>query len=235
MAEQAAGNGDGQGGGERLDEGEVKAILEALLFVSQEPLTLDRLTAVIGGLTKSEVAQAMRSLQHDYDAEGRGLRIAEVAGGFQILTRPDCAPWIKRLEKAKAGPHLSRSALETLAIIAYKQPVVRSEIEEIRGVESSGVLRTLLERRLVRLMGRKDVPGRPILYGTTKLFLQRFGLRDLSELPPLREFKELGNGELPLFPTEETEPATAEAGDTVLASLSSAAVPASRDHSIPHA
>lgn len=188
--------------GEGLDEREIKAILEALLFVSHEPITLDRLTATIGGLARTDVAHAVRGLQQDYDADGRGLRIVELAGGFQIITRADCAPWIKRLEKVKTAPKLSRSALETLSIVAYKQPVVRAEIEAIRGVETSGVLRTLLDRRLVRMVGRKDVPGRPILYGTTKLFLQQFGLRDLSDLPPLRELKDLGDPELPLMSDE---------------------------------
>jgi segregation and condensation protein B len=107
------------------------------------------------------------------------------------------------MDKAKAAQKLSRSALESLAIIAYKQPLVRSEIEEIRGVETSGVLRTLCERKLVRIVGRKDVPGRPIMYGTTKFFLEHFGLQDLSQLPPLREFKELGESEQALLPIEE--------------------------------
>src|SRR4029078_3783527 len=112
-------------------------------------------------------------------------------------------PWLKRMDKAKAAQKLSRSALESLAIIAYKQPLVRAEIEEIRGVETSGVLRTLCERKLVRIVGRKDVPGRPIMYGTTKFFLEHFGLQDLSQLPPLREFKELGDSEQALLPIEE--------------------------------
>jgi segregation and condensation protein B len=107
------------------------------------------------------------------------------------------------MDKAKTAQKLSRSALESLAIIAYKQPLVRSEIEEIRGVETSGVLRTLCERKLVRIVGRKDVPGRPIMYGTTKFFLEHFGLQDLSQLPPLREFKELGDSEQALLPIEE--------------------------------
>lgn len=202
--------------GEGLDEREIKSILEALLFVSHEPITLDRLTAAIGGLARADVAHALRGLQQDYDADGRGLRIVELAGGFQIITRADCAPWIKRLEKVKMAPKLSRSALETLSIIAYKQPVVRAEIEAIRGVETSGVLRTLLDRRLVRMVGRKDLPGRPIMYGTTKLFLQQFGLRDLSDLPPLREFKDLGDPELPLEPDTSMAMAAASASGTCL-------------------
>jgi len=112
-----------------------------------------------------------------------------------MTTRPDCAPWIKRLERAKEGARLSRSAMETLAIVAYKQPAVRSEIEQIRGVDSAGVLKTLLERRLVRIVGRKDAPGRPIMYGTTRQFLQAFGLKDLSDLPALRDIKELKEAE----------------------------------------
>jgi len=230
MSEQGNGSGNGHnpdhnaltpGAGppaEGLDEREVKAILEALLFVSHEPITLDRLTTVIGGLAKADVAHALRGLQQDYDADGRGLRIVELAGGFQIITRPDCAPWIKRLEKVKTAPKLSRSALETLSIIAYKQPVVRSEIEAIRGVETSGVLRTLLDRRLVRMVGRKDVPGRPIMYGTTKLFLQQFGLRDLADLPPLRELKDLGEPELPFAGSDDEAMVVAGAADAPSAS-----------------
>ncbi|MEE8613420.1 MAG: SMC-Scp complex subunit ScpB, partial [Nitrospirales bacterium] len=166
-----------------LDEGQLKGVLEALLYVSHEPLILDKLTMVIGGTPKLVVHNAMRALQQDYDQEGRGLRIAEVAGGYIMVTRPDCAPWITRLQKVKASSKVSRSALETLAMIAYKQPIVRAEIEQIRGVESAGVLRTLLDQKLIRIVGRKDLPGRPMMYGTSRIFLQRFGLRDLRDLP----------------------------------------------------
>jgi segregation and condensation protein B len=180
---------------EPLDLRELKAILETLLFVSHGPVTVERLASVLEGVPKIEVRQALRSLQDEYDQVGRGLQVVEVAGGFQLVTRSDYGPWIKRLEKNKP-----RSALESLAIIAYKQPIVRAEIEQIRSVEASGVIRTLLERKLIRMVGRKDMPGRPIMYGTTKYFLQHFGLRDLSELPPLREFKELGESEQELLP-----------------------------------
>lgn len=183
-----------------LEERELKAILESLLFVSAEPIPLERLMVALGTVSKSELRQALQSLREDFDREGRGLQMVELAGGYQIVTRAEHAPWIKRLAKAKASPKLSRSAMESLAIIAYKQPIVRSEIEQIRGVEVSGVLRTLLERKLIRMVGRKDVPGRPIMYGTTKLFLQQFGLSDLSQLPPLREFKELGEAEQAMLP-----------------------------------
>lgn len=180
---------------EALSRRELRGMLEALCFVCHEPLSLERLVSVLGDISKTELRQALQDLMEDYDREGRGLQVVERAGGFQIVTRPDYAPWIKRLDKAKAVPKLSRSALETLAIVAYRQPLVRAEIEEIRRVETAGVLRTLLERKLIRIVGRKDVPGRPILYGTTKDFLKQFGLRDLSELPPLREIKELGDSD----------------------------------------
>ncbi|HEY3198664.1 MAG TPA: SMC-Scp complex subunit ScpB [Nitrospirales bacterium] len=178
----------------------IKGIVEALLFVSGEPLTTDRLVLVIEGASRAEVQEAVKALQEDYAVDGRGLQIVEVAGGYQIVTRVECAAWIKRLEKAKTGAKLSRSAMETLAIIAYKQPLVRAEIEQIRGVDTAGVLRTLLDRRLLRIIGRKDIPGRPIMYGTSKQFLQAFGLKDLSDLPALRDLKDLGEPDQLVLP-----------------------------------
>lgn len=189
----------------------LKGILEALLFVTAEPIPVTRFLALLGAVTKQEVDQALASLSHDYEQEGRGLQLAEVAGGYRIVTKAEFAPWLKRLEKVKAPSKLSRSALESLAIIAYKQPIVRGEVEQIRGVETSGVIRTLLERKLVRIVGRKEEPGRPIMYGTTKVFLEHFGLRDLSQLPPLREFKELGESEQVMLPIDESEAVGPEA------------------------
>ena len=186
-----------------IDVRELKAILEAVLFVSPEPVPIARLMSIVGTVSKSEVVQALGILTHDLDQDGRGIQLVQVAGGYRLVTKQEYGPWLKRMDKAKAAQKLSRSALESLAIIAYKQPLVRSEIEEIRGVETSGVLRTLCERKLVRIVGRKDVPGRPIMYGTTKFFLEHFGLQDLSQLPPLREFKELGESEQALLPIEE--------------------------------
>lgn len=183
---------------------ELAAVLEALLFVSGEPVPVTRLASVVGTVSKAEVEQALKTLQAQLEDEGRGIQLVKVAGGYRLVTKSDYALWLKRLDKAKAVQKLSRSALESLAIIAYKQPLVRAEIEEIRGVETSGVIRTLLERKLVRIVGRKEVPGRPIMYGTTKFFLEHFGLEDLSQLPPLREFKELGEAEQALLPIEET-------------------------------
>ena len=188
-----------------LEGRELAAVLEALLFVSPEPVPVSRLTTAIGHVSKAEVEQALKRLEEDLAQDSRGIQLAKLAGGYRLVTKPEFAPWLKRLDKAKTAQKLSRSALESLAIIAYKQPLVRAEIEEIRGVETSGVLRTLLERKLVRIVGRKEVPGRPIMYGTTKFFLEHFGLHDLSQLPPLREFKELGEAEQALLPMEREE------------------------------
>ena len=188
---------------EAIDARELKAILEAVLFVSPEPVPVARLMSILGTVSKAEVVQALGILTHDLDQDGRGIQLVQVAGGYRLVTKQEYGPWLKRMDRAKAAQKLSRSALESLAIIAYKQPLVRSEIEEIRGVETSSVLRTLCERKLVRIVGRKDVPGRPIMYGTTKFFLEHFGLQDLSQLPPLREFKELGESEQALLPIEE--------------------------------
>ena len=203
------------GQAEAIDARELKAILEAVLFVSPEPVPVARLMSILGTVSRAEVVQALGILTHDLDREGRGIQLVQVAGGYRLVTKQEYGPWLKRMDKAKAAQKLSRSALESLAIIAYKQPLVRSEIEEIRGVETSGVLRTLCERKLVRIVGRKDVPGRPIMYGTTKFFLEHFGLQDLSQLPPLREFKELGESEQALLPIEEELLVAVETSETL--------------------
>ncbi|TKB59245.1 MAG: SMC-Scp complex subunit ScpB [Nitrospira sp.] len=196
-----------------IDARELKAILEAILFVSPEPVPVARLMSIVGTVSKAEVVQALEILSHDLDQPGRGIQLVQVAGGYRLVTKQEYGLWLKRMEKAKTTQKLSRSALESLAIIAYKQPLVRAEIEEIRGVETSGVLRTLCERKLVRIVGRKDVPGRPIMYGTTKFFLEHFGLQDLSQLPPLREFKELGESEQSLLPIEDESPEAVETSE----------------------
>jgi segregation and condensation protein B len=189
---------------------ELAAVLEALLFVSTEPVPVSRLAMAVGTVSKAEVEQALKRLEQDLAQESRGIQLVKLAGGYRLVTKAEYAPWLKRLDKAKAAQKLSRSALESLAIVAYKQPLVRAEIEEIRGVETSGVLRTLLERKLVRIVGRKEVPGRPIMYGTTKFFLEHFGLQDITQLPPLREFKELGEAEQALLPMEQERPVELE-------------------------
>lgn len=184
---------------------ELQGIVESLLFVSPEPLSVQRLMVILGEVTKTDIMQALHGLGEALEQEGRGVQLVEIAGGFRLVTKQEYATWIKRLDKTKSAAKLSRSALESLAIIAYKQPIVRSEIEEIRGVETSGVVKTLLERKLVRIVGRKEVPGRPIMYGTTKFFLEHFGLNDLTQLPPLREFTELGDADQSLLPMDTME------------------------------
>ena len=211
--ENSNGHGNGGGHGVMAHAGDatpacggsgLKGILESLLFVSGEPLSMDRMMGVLEGASRAEVHEAVKALQADYAGDGRGLQIAEVAGGYQMATRADCSVWIKRLEKAKTGAKVSRSGMETLAIIAYKQPIVRGEIEQIRGVDTAGVLRTLLDRRLIRIVGRKDIPGRPLMYGTSKQFLQAFGLKDLADLPALRDMKDLAEPEQFILPQHET-------------------------------
>lgn len=178
-----------------MDDNEIKGIMEALLFISGEPLSTDRIKNVLEEVDKGKIKALLWELQHEYDMRLSGLRIVEVAGGFQIATRPELAEWIRKLKKVKQSTRLSRPSLETLAIIAYRQPVVKAEIEDIRGVDSTGVIKGLLDKRLIKIIGRKDVPGKPILYATTKEFLQYFGLRDISDLPTLKELTDLMAGE----------------------------------------
>jgi segregation and condensation protein B len=166
------------------------AIIEALIFASDTPLTAERLTEVLPGTDKKEVTALFGALCREYEQRGGGICLQEVAGGFQYRTRADLAPWVRKL-KAGRPAMLSPAALETLAVVAYRQPLVKAEIDRIRGVDVSGALKGLLEKKLVRIVGRKDVPGKPIIYGTTRKFLEVFTLRDLSELPTLRELKDL--------------------------------------------
>jgi len=173
-----------------MENKEVKSILESLLFISAEPLTTDTLKNILE-IDKEEVEKIVGELISEYQLKNSGLLVVEVAGGVQMVTNPASAPWVKKLLATAFPTRLSQQSLETLAIVAYKQPIIKSEIEAIRGVNCDGVLRTLLERRLVKILGRKEVPGRPLMYGTTKEFLQHFGLKDLSELPTLKEFQDV--------------------------------------------
>lgn len=170
----------------------LKHIIESLLFVADEPLTIERIRNIIAVVTPDEVRSALTALSDDYDAREGGFYLREIAGGYQLRTRPEYTQWIKRLVQPKQQ-RLSKAALETLAIIAYKQPTMRSDIEYIRGVDCGGIMRMLLERKLVRILGRKELPGRPMIYGTTKHFLEVFDLKDLKDLPTPKEMAELGN------------------------------------------
>ncbi len=178
-----------------MEERELRSVIEVLLFVSQEPITLDRIIKITEIGDRGRILAAIKGIDEEYFINGHGLQIVEVAGGYQMVTRAEFAPWVKAAEKTAAPSRLSRSALEVLAVIAYKQPIVRSEIEAIRGVDSTGVIKTLLERRLIRIVGKKDIIGRPIMYGVTKGFLSAFGLKDLSELPSLKEFSDIAGSD----------------------------------------
>lgn len=172
-----------------MDREEAKRIIEALLFVSDKPVSVDTLKDVLKDIEPVQVRDVVTELNSEYSASGRSFSIKEIAGGFQMLTDPIYSRWIAALYK-KGSDKLTGPSLETLAIIAYKQPITRTDIEVIRGVNVDGVLRTLEERNLVKTKGRLDAPGRPILYVTTNEFLQHFGLRSLEELPNLKEFQE---------------------------------------------
>lgn len=160
-----------------------KAILEAILLASPDPLTVKRIGDVMG-LDEKDARILVEDLRKEYQQPGRGLYLQEMAGGWVLTTRPEYAEWVEKLLQPK-GKGLSHAALETLAIIAYRQPVTRAEMEGVRGVKVDRALETLLERKMVREVGRKDGPGRPMLYGTTREFLQYFGLKEISDLPPL--------------------------------------------------
>ncbi len=170
---------------------DTRAALEALIFASPQPLTPREIGKVMGGVPRKAWQAALDEIQADYARAGRGLQLIEVAGGLQITTRPEYNDWVRELLDPKAPTRLSIQALETLAVVAYKQPITLPEIIDLRGVRSQGVVKTLLEKRLIRIVGRKEVVGRPMLYGTTREFLLQFGLKDLGELPRIEEFAEV--------------------------------------------
>ena len=171
---------------------DIKNIIESLLFVAEEPLAIERLTKIIPEAQTAQIRQALEELAAEYEARQGGFFLNQVAGGYQFRTRPEHMQWITRLLQPKPL-HLSKAALETLAIIAYKQPVIRSDIEHIRGVDCGGVLRVLLERKFIRVLGRRELPGRPLIYATTKRFLEVFGLKNLEDLPTPKEIEEFGS------------------------------------------
>ena len=197
----------------------VKYIIESLLFVAEGPLTIDDMKKALFHAETDEIREALNQLREDYEIRKGGFHLNEVAGGYQLRTRTEYNEFIKRLLQTKPL-RMSKAALETLAIIAYKQPIIRSDIEHIRGVDSGGILRMLLDRKLIRILGRRTIPGRPLIYSTTKLFLEVFDLKDLKELPTPKEIEALedetiNSGDIPkgytadpnqrqLFESEET-------------------------------
>jgi segregation and condensation protein B len=170
---------------------QIRAVLEALVFAAPQPITPKEIARVLQGVAREDWERELSGLRADYARDERGLQLVEVAGGFQITTRPEYNDWVRELVDPRTPTRLSIQALETLAVIAYKQPVTLPEIIALRGVKSGGVVKTLLEKRLIRITGRKEVVGRPMLYGTTKQFLLHFGLKDLGELPRIEEFAEV--------------------------------------------
>jgi len=169
-----------------MDLKERIALIEAMLFVSGEPVTLASLKGVLD-IPEADIKQGIDKLIAEYREHDRGLLILEIAQGFQMVTNPRCAKILRKFTNTATSNKLSMPALETLAIVAYKQPLIKAEIEQIRGVNSDGVIKSLLDKRLIRIVGQKEAPGKPLLYGTTKEFLQYFGLKDLTELPTLKE------------------------------------------------
>ncbi len=170
---------------------DLKNIIESLLFVAEEPLSIEKIKEVLEAVDGKEIRLTLQHLSEVYQDRGGGFRLCEVAGGWQLRSRPEYHEWIKRLLQP-SPQRLSRAALETLAIIAYKQPIIRADIEHIRGVDSGGVLRQLMERKLIRVLGRREIAGRPLIYATTKVFLEIFDLKDLRDLPSPAEIEQLG-------------------------------------------
>ena len=182
-----------------MEREDIRSIVESLLFVADSPLTIQRLGEVLEGAEKEDVRSILDELQAELENSRRGVRLVEVAGGYQLRTAKVNADWVKKFLGGRPA-RMGRATLETLAIIAYRQPITRAEIEAIRGVDVDGVINTLLDRSLIRAVARKDVPGRPFLYGTTPEFLQLFNLKDLTHLPTLKEMEEIT---LPEIPGEE--------------------------------
>ncbi len=182
----------------------LKFIIECLLFVSEEPLSVQQLKTILEDAEPTDIRAALQDLIQEYDCRGGGFGLKQVAGGYQFRTNSDYSAWVKKLLKPSPA-RLSRAALETLAIIAYKQPIIRSDVEHIRGVDCGSVLRMLLEKKLIRVLGRKDIPGRPMIYGTTRQFLEVFNLKDLRDLPSPKEIESLGIEMEEVFPPSADE------------------------------
>lgn len=185
-------------------EQKLKYVIESLLFVAETPLTIDRINNIIPEAERQDIKFALAALGEEYELRGGSFFLSEVAHGYQLRTRSDFGEWIKRMKQPNPLK-LTKAALETLSIVAYKQPVMRSDIEHIRGVDSGGVVRMLLEKKLIKVLGRKEIPGRPLIYSTTKYFLEVFDLKDLKDLPTPEEIEEMGRQ------SQETEAASTDA------------------------
>jgi len=191
---------------------DLKNIIESLIFVSKDPVSINQFLKILPDIPAKEIRQSLDNLVDEYENKKGGFYLREVAGGYQFRSSPEYSKWISLLIQP-SPVRLSKSALETLAIIAYRQPIIRSDIEHIRGVDSGGVIRMLMERKLIRSLGRKDIPGRPLIYATTKQFLELFDLKDLKDLPSLKEIEEFGKQSQALleenhYESEREEPDT---------------------------
>ena len=175
-----------------MSESVIREIVESILFVADTPLSFDRLATILEEFDRDEIRRAIDAITADCNSQRRGMELVLVAGGYQFRSRPEYADYIRRLKKVKPA-RFSPSALETLAIVAYRQPVTRGEVEYLRGVDSGGILKSLLDRKLIKIIGKKDIPGKPLIYGTTREFMETFNLKDLASLPTLREIEELAD------------------------------------------
>ena len=192
-----------------MSENNTKSAIEALLFISERPLLIDQIKKIFSHLSTEQLRDILKELESEYEAAHRGIRLFEVAGGFQMIAAPEFAAFLRKLQKDQRSDRLSKPALETLAIIAYKQPITKREIESLRNVTIDGVMKNLHDKDLIRIAGRKQAPGRPKVYGTTRQFLEYFGLNSLEELPKIDQgdfAKSLAQpeGEKPDEPTEAT-------------------------------
>lgn len=168
---------------------EIKPIVESLIFASEEPISLRKLVDIVGDTDSAQITEAITQIKNDYEIQGRSFQIEEIAGGYQLFSKPEYYEWIAKLRKKSGETKLSQAALETLAIIAYKQPILRADVEAIRGVQSGQIIRLLMEKDLVKVAGRDESLGHPLLYGTTKRFLEYFGLKDINDLPKIEELE----------------------------------------------
>lgn len=171
-----------------MEDNNLKSAVEALIFASEKPITTDQIKKVLGDLDTSSINKIIMELKNDYETQNRGIRIIEIAGGFQMITSSNFAPFLKKLFKNRYSDKLSKPALESLAIIAYKQPLTKAEIESLRNVNVDGVIKSLVDKNLIRICGRKKIPGRPFVFGTTREFLEHFGLKSLQDLPKMEDF-----------------------------------------------
>jgi segregation and condensation protein B len=192
-----------------MEENNLKSAVEALIFASDKPITTEQIKKVLGDLDAASINKIVVELKNEYEMQNRGIRLIEIAGGFQMITSSNFAPFLKKLFKNRYSDKLSKPALESLAIIAYKQPLTKAEIESLRNVSVDGVMKSLLDKNLIRICGRKKIPGRPFVFGTTREFLEHFGLKSLADLPKMEDFtvlvqqqEEIQNSIEPISPTD---------------------------------